>query len=327
MLNWAVTGGSGFIGAALLDGLDKRCADSDLLDNVKLLSICRRTPNKTSPRIEYIEVGDFVANVDNICWGRYFDSIDVVVHALGRAHILRDKSKNPLDEFRRINVIATLNFARKVAASGVKRFIFLSSIGVNGKSTPTGFSFDESSNTFPHNEYAQSKYEAEMGLYKISKETGLEVVIIRPPLVYGFNAPGNFGTLMSAVKKGMPLPLGSVHNKRSLVFLGNLVDFIIVCGSDLRAANQTFLISDGQDLSTTEFIKKLIHATGAPNRLLSLNSSLLRFAVNLIGRSEVLEKLCGNLQVDISKARNLLDWVPPYSIDEGIQIAVQGCKN
>jgi nucleoside-diphosphate-sugar epimerase len=178
--------------------------------------------------------------------------------------------------------------------------------------------FSEKDIPNPNNAYAISKWEAEQGLLQIAAESGLEVVIIRPPLVYGHNAPGNFGSLIRAVQRGWPLPLGAVNNQRSLVGLDNLVDFIVTCLTHPRAANQTFLVSDGQDLSTTDLVRGMAQAAGVPARLLPVPVWALQAGATLLGRGDAVQRLCGNLQVDISKARNLLGWVPPVSVEEGL---------
>jgi nucleoside-diphosphate-sugar epimerase len=205
---------------------------------------------------------------------------------------------------------------------GVRRFVFLSSVGVNGSSTAPGSSFSEVDQPNPHNAYALSKWEAEQGLLRIAAETGMEVVIIRPPLVCGPGAPGNYGSLMRAVQRGWPLPLGAVHNQRSLVALDNLVDFIITCITHPQAANQTFLVSDGQDLSTTELVRGMAQAVGVSARLLPVPVWALQAGATLLGKGDAVHRLCGNLQVDISKARSLLGWLPPVSVEDGLRRAM-----
>jgi nucleoside-diphosphate-sugar epimerase len=250
----------------------------------------------------------------------------VLVHLAARVHVMRDAEAEPLAAFRDVNVEGTLNLARQAYEAGVKRFVFISSIGVNGSQT-RGMPFSESEKPKPHNAYALSKWEAELGLSQIAVETGLEVVIIRPPLVYGANAPGNFGALMRAVKKGMPLPLGAIHNQRSLVALDNLVDFIITCITHPKAANQTFLISDGQDLSTAELVRGLAEAAGTSARLLPVPVGVLEWAGRLVGKGEAVQRLCGNLQIDSSKATTLLGWKPKVSVKEGLRRAVAGMSS
>jgi nucleoside-diphosphate-sugar epimerase len=255
-------------------------------------------------------------------WHQDLKNVEVVVHLAARAHILKEKSADPLGDFRQVNLEGTLNLALQAAKSGVKRFVFISSVGVNGSQTQIGHSFSEVDQPNPHNAYAISKLEAEQGLLRISNESGLEVVIIRPPLVYGLNAPGNFGSLLRAVHRGWPLPLGAVHNQRSLVALDNLVDFIITCINHPQAANQTFLVSDGQDLSTSELVRCMAQVAGLSAHLLPVPVWALKAGASLLGRGDVVQRLCGNLQIDISKARSLLGWVPPVSVEEGLRRAM-----
>jgi nucleoside-diphosphate-sugar epimerase len=239
---------------------------------------------------------------------------------------MRDTVADSLAAFRVVNVEGTLRLARQAAAIGIKRFVFVSSVKVNGEETQPGRVFTESDASDPQDAYGISKYEAELGLRALAAQTGMEVVIIRPPLVYGFDAPGNFGALKRVVKRGWPLPLGAIHNQRSLVALDNLVDFIVICISHPMAANQTFLVSDGHDLSTTELVRGLARAAGVPARLLPVPVWALRAGATLLGKGNAMQRLCGNLQVDISKARRLLGWVPPVSVDDGLRQAVTGIQ-
>ena len=253
--------------------------------------------------------------------------IHVVVHCVARVHVMQETAANPLAEFRAVNVEGALNLARQAAVAGVKRFVFMSSVKVNGESTLLGQPFSEADAPNPQDAYGQSKCEAEQGLRQIAAETGMEVVIIRPPLVYGPGVKANFASLMRAVQRGYPLPLGSVHNQRSLVALDNLVDFIITCATLPQAANQTFLVSDGQDLSTIELIRGLAHAVGVTARLLPVPVPWLHAVASLLGKADAVDRLCGNLQVDISKARKLLAWTPPVTVDEGLRRTVLNRKN
>jgi UDP-glucose 4-epimerase len=256
-------------------------------------------------------------------WSVALGGILVVVHCAARVHVMADTAANPLEEFRRVNVQGTLNLARQAAAAGVRRFVIVSSIGVNGAETFQR-PFTAHDEAAPHSPYAASKYEAELGLQALAAETGLEVVIIRPPLVYGPGAPGNFGSLMRWLKRGVPLPLGAIHNQRSLVALDNLVDLLVTCITHPAAANQTFLVSDGEDVSTTELLRRMGEAMGRPARLLPVPVSLLKLAAIVVGKPDVAQRLCGSLQVDISKTRQLLSWTPPLSLDEGLRRAAAG---
>ncbi len=247
--------------------------------------------------------------------------VDTLIHLAARAHVLSESTRNPLSEFRILNTEATLNLARQAAQAGVKRFIFLSSIGVNGINNTSPFSIDDS--PAPVEDYAVSKFEAEIGLRKVEAETGMEVVIIRPPLVYGPNAPGNFGKLAKLASKNLPLPFGLIHNKRSLVSLDNLVDLIITCIDHPNAANHTFLVSDDHDVSTTELLREMTLAAGKKPRLLPIPMSWLQLAGKLTGKQAVIDRLCGSLQVDISHTKDVLGWKPPVSFQDGIQKCFQ----
>ncbi|MEM5507004.1 SDR family oxidoreductase [Shewanella frigidimarina] len=295
----ALTGGTGFLGGSLLCAL--------VNENVRCLG--RQKPSTISDSSFYqSEINadtDFTVAVQDT---------DVVIHCAARVHCMDDNSSNPLEKFREVNTYGTLNLAQQAADAGVKRFIFISTIKVNGESTDLGLPFKPNDSFIPTDPYGLSKYEAEVGLRKIAIETGMEVVIIRPPLVYGPGVKANFAAMMKWVNKGIPLPLGGIKvNRRSLVSLNNLVDLIITCIDHPNAANQTFLVSDDDDLSTTQLLINMGNALNVPNRLLSIPSCWFTFAAKLIGKPAISERLCGSLQVDISKTKELLNWHPPYS--------------
>jgi nucleoside-diphosphate-sugar epimerase len=304
----AVSGSTGFVGRALCNELVRQSM------SFAEINIARETT-------ENVAIGCVPSDAEGATVLR---QTKVLVHLAARVHVMHDAIANPLAAFRAVNAEGTLNLARQAVGSGVKRFVFISSIGVNGSRTTTGKPFSESDKPNPHNAYALSKWEAELGLLQIADETGLEVVIIRPPLVYGANAPGNFGSLLRAVKLGLPLPLGAVRNQRSLVALDNLVDFIITCSAHPKAANQTFLISDGQDVPTTEMVRGLAQAAGVSARLLPVPVRVLEMAGRFVGKGEAVQRVCGNLQIDSSKARNVLGWKPKISVQEGLRKAVAG---
>ena len=308
-----VTGANGFVGSDLTRRIN--------LAGAEVIAASRSIKDLTDVTVQRFSVPVIDGNTH---WKAVLKGVKTVVHTAARVHVLQEVSNDPWAEFRTVNVEGALRLARVAAKVGVKRFVFLSSIGVHGLATAANERFTESSEPKPHNAYALSKWEAEQGLMQIAAETGLEVVIIRPPLVYGCNAPGNFGSLMRAVQRGWPLPLGAVHNQRSLVALDNLVDFIITCITHPAAANQTFLVSDGQDLSTTELVRGMAQAAGVPSRLLPVPGWALQAGASLLGKGEAVQRLCGNLQVDISKARTLLGWVPPVSVEEGLRRAMGG---
>ena len=307
----AISGATGFIGGALYKALGSR--------EQPVRALLRLKKNSFPDCVAVGEIGPKTDWTEALYGGLY-----CCIHCAGRAHVLKDSATDALAAFRAVNSDGTLNLARQAVRAGVKRFVFISTIGVNGSQTATGKPFSETDKPNPHNDYALSKWEAEQGLMRIADETGLEVVIIRPPLVYGCNAPGNFGSLMRAVQRGWPLPLGAVHNQRSLVALDNLVDFIVTCITHPQAANQTFLVSDGQDLSTTELIRGMAQAAGVPARLLPVPVWALLAGAKLLGKGGAVQRLCGNLQVDISKARQLLGWVAPVSVEEGLRRTVVG---
>ncbi|MBU2452664.1 MAG: SDR family oxidoreductase [Proteobacteria bacterium] len=257
-------------------------------------------------------------------WGEALDGIDVVVHLVARVHVMNDVSDDPLAAFRKVNTAGTLNMARQAVTAGVKRIVFISSIKVNGEGTgDKKVVFSEVDIPDPQDPYAVSKWEAEQGLMAIAKETGLEVVIIRPPLVYGPGVKANFRSLMKWVIRGVPLPLGAVDNKRSLVALENLVSFIIHCMEHPKAAGELFLISDGEDVSTTELLQKMARAFGKRSFLIPVPVSLMFFVARMLGKNNIADRLFGSLLIDSSKARNLLGWKPVVSMGEGLKNMVK----
>jgi nucleoside-diphosphate-sugar epimerase len=318
MTRWLVTGATGFLGTALLRRLGNVFISDAQLSHQKCspIGVCRHAPAFQSPHVEYVPIGDLCELMHSDLLRRALGRVDVVVHAAARVHKFNDSSSQSLNDFRAVNVDSTLDLARMASHCGVKRFIFISSAGVMGLSTDEGSPFTEESSPNPHNYYAQSKYLAEQGLISVSNETGLEIVVIRPPLVYGRNAPGNFASLVKIVSMGLPLPFRSVHNLRSFVSVENLADFIIRCGTNPLAGNQTFLVSDGYDMSTGTFISKISQALGLPVRLWGVDESFLRAFARISRTTDPMNKLCSNLQLDIGKALSLLDWAPPYSVDE-----------
>ena len=257
-------------------------------------------------------------------WRAALAGIDVVVHAAARVHVMADTAANPLEAFRRVNVQGTLNLARQAAFAGVRRFVFVSSIKVNGEATQPGFSFGANDAPAPLDTYGISKMEAEQGLRELSAQTGMEVVIIRPPLVYGPGVKANFAAMMRWLQRGVPLPLGAIHNQRSLVALDNLVDLIVTCMTHPAAANETFLVSDGEDVSTTELLRRMGQAMNCPARLIPVPASWLKLAATMVGKQDVAQRLCGSLQVDIEKTRQRLGWRPPLTLDQGLTKAAEG---
>jgi len=313
-----VSGSNGFVGAAL-------CKELIRSKHNPVCTVRSATGN---------ESGYVIGQIDgSTVWSAALEGCNAVVHLAARVHVLRDTAVDPLEAFRQVNVKGTLNLARQAVVSGVRRFIYLSSIKVNGEATASSHSnlfrkgkmscFREDGDIAPHDGYALSKWEAEQGLWKIAQETGIEIVIIRPPLVYGPGVKANFQTMMKWLNRGLPLPLGAIHNNRSLVALDNLVDLIITCLDHPAAANQVFLAGDGEDISTPELLRRLGFALGKPAWLLPVPASLLKAGAALLGKRDIAQRLCESLQVDISKARNVLGWNPPISVDEGLRRTAQ----
>ena len=267
----------------------------------------------------YFGVGEIDSQTE---WRPALVGVTCVLHAAGRAHILRDAAANPLAEFRRVNVEGTRRLALQAAEAGVQRLVFISSIGVHGISTDRRGPFTFEDRPAPIEPYGQSKLEAELALQEIAASTGLEVVIVRPPLVYGPGVRANFLRLMNLVQRGLPLPLGGLNNRRSLVALDNLVDLLICCARHPAAVGETFLVSDDDDLSTPDLLRRIGAAMGVPVRLVPMPRWLLLQGARLIGRRGEAERLLGSLQVDIRHTRELLGWEPPISVDEGIRRAV-----
>ncbi len=308
-----VTGANGFIGLPFCEALEH------LEYRVNRVVRFSSTPNKNNShkknKIYEININQ------NTDWGDLLENIDYVVHLAGRAHIIRETEQDPQAAFRDVNTLGTGRLARSAAKWGVKRFVYISSIGVNGNLTQ-GSSFAEDDNPRPHNAYAKSKQEAEQLLHNISMETSMEVVIVRPPLVYGPGVKANFLRLLRMVDRNIPLPLASVHNLRSFISLDNLVDFLILCLKHPAAAGEAFLISDGEDISTPELIKKIAAFMDQPTRFFPFPPKLLHFGAKLLGKEQVVDRLCGSLQIDISKARQVLGWKPSVSVDEGLKATV-----
>lgn len=331
--NIAITGANGFIGRALSPIL--------IMQGKTVRSIVRSVEANGD-----VAVGDIGPDTK---WSEALGGMNCVVHLAARVHVMHDTVKYPLQAFREVNTAGTLNLARQAAENGIERFIYISSIKVNGEATNPSDSDNDPdtrheaissplSNPFPGGErekmnskfcendspnpqdaYAMSKWEAEQGLMSIAKETGMGVVIIRPPLVYGPGVKANFLQIMEWLYKGIPLPLGAIHNRRSLVAVDNLVDLIVTCIDHPEAANQVFLVSDGEDLSTTELLRRTAAALGKPARLLPIPQRLLELGLKILGKKDLAQRLCGSLQVDISKAREILGWTPPVSVDEGLR--------
>lgn len=303
-----LTGGTGFVGRSVLNRLCR--------DGMEVV-VCSRTDTINVPSgVRHLSVAGLDSNTD---WKLALDGSEVIIHCAARVHVMNDTSTDPLTEFRKVNVDGTLNLARQAAAAGVRRFIFISSIKVNGEGTPVGVPYLADAQPLPADPYGISKMEAEQGLRALAAETAMEVVIIRPVLVYGPGVKANFLSMMRWLHKGVPLPFGAIHNRRSLVALDNLVDLIVTCIDHPAAANQTFLVSDGEDLSTSELLRRMGAALGKPARLLPVPSRLLEAGAAMLGKKDLSQRLCGSLQVDIGKTRELLNWIPPVSVDDALR--------
>lgn len=306
-----VTGASGFVGAEVVRNLK--------LQNFEV-NVANRRACKSEADASYI-VGDLGPDTN---WYEALEDCGVVIHLAARVHVMNDSAVDPLAEFRKTNVEGTLNLAMQAAKAGVRRFVFISSIKVNGERTEIDRPFTENDAANPQDAYGISKYEAEQGLLLIAQQTGMEVVIIRPPLVYGPGVKANFASLIQVVKRRIPLPLGAINNKRSFVYVGNLVSLILRCIDHPAASNQVFLVSDGCDLSTTELLRECALALGVKARLLPVPQSLIEACAAMLGKRDFAQRLCGNLQVDITKARTMLNWTPPVSVADGLEATAQG---
>lgn len=312
-----LTGANGFVGQAVLARLTAQPA-------FDLVAVSRRRASGLPAGVAYAQIAGVEADT---AWRSVLQGVQVVIHAAARVHVMNDKVADPLAEFRKVNVDGTLNLARQAVAAGVKRFIFISSIKVNGESTAPGKPYSAETQPEPVDSYGISKLEAELALEALAAETGLEVVIIRPPLVYGPGVKANFLSMLRWLSKGIPLPLGAVHNRRSLVALDNLVDLIATCIEHSAAANQTFLVSDGEDLSTSQLLRRMGVALGRPARLAPVPMWLLEAGAALLGKRALAQRLCGSLQVDISKTRELLNWSPPLGVDEALRRTAKSFLN
>jgi UDP-glucose 4-epimerase len=314
-----ITGATGFVGIRLAGFLSSQCPEMELR-----LAVRQRPDNLQVPGVlpgGSIEVvGDINPHTN---WTDALVGVDVVIHLAARVHVMKDVALNPLEEYRNANTLATIHLAEEAAKAGVKRFIYLSSIKVNGEETTLGQSYSEDSIPAPIDPYGVSKWEAELGLEKVCSQTGMEFVIIRPPLVYGPGVKANFQKLMGLVAKGLPLPLGAINNQRSMLALDNLVSFIAEVISNPLAVNQRFLLSDGKDVSTTQLLKLLAKGMGKSSLLIPIPAFILRAIAQVLGASSAADRLLGSLQIDSSKARQLLHWQPPLSVEEGIAIAAK----
>ncbi|WP_439849708.1 UDP-glucose 4-epimerase family protein [Pseudomonas syringae] len=305
----AITGATGFVGGAVVRRLLDKTRHS-------VRVAVRGVHDLSADRVDVVNVESLAP--DNR-WESFVTGADVVIHCAARVHVLNEQSAEPDQEYFRANVTATLNLAEQAAAAGVRRFIFLSSIKANGEFTLPGAPFRADDPCRPLDAYGISKQKAEEGLRELAARTGMQVVIIRPVLVYGPGVKANFMNMMRWLDRGIPLPLGAIHNRRSLVAVDNLADLILVCIHHPAAANQTFLVSDGDDVSTTRLLRTMGHALGKPARLLPVPAVMLNGAAALLGKRAFSQRLCSSLQVDISKTCTMLDWRPPVSIEDAMR--------
>lgn len=317
-MKFLITGANGFVGQTLC---------GELLRHGLSVRAAVRSAAQLPHGAEVVPVGDIDGDTD---WMNALRGVDVVIHLAARVHVMKELAADPLAEFLKVNLQGTENLAQQAARAGVKRLIYVSSIKVNGEST---FSpgrpsagvradqdvFSESGKPDPHGPYAISKWRAEQALLHIARETGMEVVIVRPPLVYGPGVKGNFAGLLAAIEKGIPLPLAGANNARSLVYAGNLADALIVCATHPAAAGQTYIVSDGEAVSTADLIDKIAGALGRRNRSFYFPPGLLRAVAALLGRSDQMERLFGSLRVSDKKIRSELGWTPPCSLDQGLR--------
>ena len=302
----AVTGASGFVGRALVQRLSELGHD--------VTPIVRSPQGLRGERV----IGDISALASCGAW-----KVEAIVHLAARAHVLPETSAEPLAEFRKVNSAAATGLARSAAASGVRRFVFMSTIGVNGDHTRPGRPFCPDDLPNPQGPYALSKWEAEVGLREVAAETGLQLVVIRPPLVYGRGAKGRFAWLLKWIRRGWPLPLGLVRNKRQFVSIDNLTGFVSLCLAHPAAAGETFLIADDESVSTREFARLLALKIGRHPWFLPVPPPLLMAGAKLVGREQAVRSLCASLEIDLEKNRRLLGWSPPLTLEQGLERAAQ----
>lgn len=301
-----VTGANGFVGRPLCE---------ELLRRGYQVRAAVRSPGRLSAGMEAVSVGSIDEHTD---WTGALQGVDTVIHLAARVHVMKDTTADPLAEYLKVNLLGTANLAQQAAHAGVKRLVYVSSIKVNGEETHGQRSYTEQDIPAPRDPYGISKWQAELSLQHIARETGLEIVIVRPPLVYGPGVKGNFISLLAAIDKGVPLPLAGARNARSLVYVGNLVDALIVCANHPAAAGQTYLVSDGEDVSTATLVEKIAKVLGCNSRSFYFPPGLLRAVAALLGRAGQMDRLFGSLRVSEQKIRRELGWAPPYSMEQGL---------
>ncbi|MEZ9503055.1 UDP-glucose 4-epimerase family protein [Vibrio sp. 10N.286.51.B11] len=308
-MNILVTGSTGFVGSRIVELAKER--------DWAVIPVVRK---QIEPLTNSLVIPSIDASTD---WSGAFEGVDCVVHCAARVHQMNESEQGALTAYRDINTLGTLNLAKQAAVAGVKRFVFVSSIKVNGEFSEPNLPFEPNLKNTPQDPYGLSKYEAEVELAKLSKETGLEVVIIRPPLVYGPGVKANFLSMMRLIDKGIPLPFGAIKNQRSLVYLDNLSDLILTCCEHPSAPGYTFLASDDQDVSTTQLMQTIAHAIGKSPRLIPIPMSWIQAGSSVLNRQHIAQRICGNLQVEIGLTKEILGWNPPVSFEQGIKRTVE----
>ncbi|MEZ9408608.1 NAD-dependent dehydratase [Vibrio lentus] len=304
-----VTGSTGFVGARVVELAE----ESDW----EVVSVVRQS-SRTQPN--FFLVSSIGPETD---WSNAFKGVDCIVHCAARVHQMNESEQDALTAYRDTNTFGTLNLAKQAVDAGVKRFVFVSSIKVNGEFSEPNLPFEPNLNNTPQDPYGLSKYEAEVELAKLSKETGLEVVIIRPPLVYGPGVKANFLSMMRLIDKGIPLPFGAIKNQRSLVFLDNLSDLILTCCEHPSAPGRTFLVSDDNDVSTTQLMRTIALSMGKAPRLLPIPMSWIQAGTSVLNKQHIAQRVCGSLQVEIGLTKEILGWEPPVTFEQGIKNTVQ----
>lgn len=310
-----MTGSTGFVGSHLAQRLVEK----------KYPLLCATRSDKKIAGLRTQNVGDIDGNTE---WSTCFNQpIDTVIHCAARVHVMNESAGDPLHAFRQVNVLGTIRLAEQAAQAGVRQFIYLSSVKVNGELTSPGTAFTEEDQAQASDPYGISKLEAEQALLALSKTTGMSVTIIRPPLVYGAGVGANFLSMLRWVQKQVPLPLANIQNRRSLIYVGNLVDLIVTCIQNPAAHNQIFLASDDEDVSTSQLLQQAARALQVPSRLFPFPSSVLVFFARLLGKKSVTDRLCQSLQIDISKAKKVLHWTPPFTLAQGLQACASVLTN
>ncbi|MEZ8606855.1 UDP-glucose 4-epimerase family protein [Vibrio sp. 10N.239.311.G01] len=308
-MNILVTGSTGFVGSRIVELARER--------DWAVIPVVRK---QIEPLTNSLVIPSIDASTD---WSSAFEGVDCVVHCAARVHQMNESAQGALTAYRDINTLGTLNLAKQAAEAGVKRFVFVSSIKVNGEFSEPNLPFEPNLKNTPQDPYGLSKYEAEVELAKLSKDTGLEVVIIRPPLVYGPGVKANFLSMMRLIDKGIPLPFGAIKNQRSLVYLDNLSDLILTCCEHPSAPGYTFLASDDQDVSTTQLMQTIAHTMGKSPRLIPIPMSWIQAGSSALKKKHIAQRICGNLQVEIGLTKETLGWKPPVSFEQGIKRTVE----